>query len=54
MSVIKTGNVTDLEHVLFATDLCAGEATLSQCAATLLPQTNTSHKFLSKPVPRGE
>jgi hypothetical protein len=53
-SMTKTGNVTDLKHVLFATDLWEGEATLSQCVANLPPQPNISHKFLSEPVLRRE
>jgi hypothetical protein len=54
MSATETGNVTDIEYILFATGLWEGEATLSQYAATLPPQPNTSHKFLSKMVLRRE
>jgi hypothetical protein len=42
MNVTKPGNMTELQHILFATGLWEGEATLSQCVATLLPQPNTS------------
>jgi hypothetical protein len=54
MSATKNGNVTELVHVQCASDLWEGEATLSQCAATLPPQPNTILKFLSKLVLRWE
>jgi hypothetical protein len=54
MRATNTGNVTELEHVLFATGVWEGGDTVSQCAATLPPQPNTSHKFLSKTVLRSE
>jgi hypothetical protein len=54
MSATKNGNVTELEQVQCASGLWEGEATLSQCAATLPPQPNTILKFQSKPVLRWE
>jgi hypothetical protein len=47
MSATKTGNVTKLKHVLFATGVWEGEATLPQRAATLPPQPTVRTRRIS-------